>query len=128
MNSEFLDSELLDSDFWTPAKTPSQILLNDYEHENLLVLTQNSKLAKFFCIDISMGNKSFLFEVNPLFGQITEREKVFVRALAEKVFAIKNKSRIVVSLEVEEKFLTKKMLDQVSSALTTKSSEKSTTN
>ena len=108
---EVLKSNIDSSTEITNNHQKLQIILKPFGQETFLFLTQNQKFAKFFSIDVTIGNKSFLFEVLPLFGQISEKEKIFVRALGEKIFELENQRKIIVSLEVEEKFLNKKLLN-----------------
>lgn len=48
---------------------------------------------------------------------MSERETIFIRALSEKIFEKFNKNRILVSLEIPETSLKKKLVDEIYSAM-----------
>ena len=89
------------------------ITTQTFTSEALIIISENRKIGKFITVDITVGHKNFIFDLATNFGQISEREKIFVRAISEKVYLKLNKNRLIFALEISEELLTKEVMKKI---------------
>lgn len=89
------------------------ITTQTFNNEALIIISQNQKIGKFITVDITVGHKNFIFDLSTNFGQISEKEKIFIRAISEKFYLKLSKNRLIFALEISEELLTKEVMKKI---------------